>query len=307
MAPMKAYKGFLVNDWMSRIEGTITLWGKLLDWFPDLRWMGDCDYSELPYYVFTEYANRYPKPEYIIRNATYFPPLDIPVPTIVLLQDIMPPGSAQRANQIDVCRDAALVVYNSEYTRSRYPELEGCPFRVIPLPVDFEVFKPMPEVIKRFDVCWIGAASSVKGWDILVDLIRRSDLFFRLVMKDRGEIRSSRVEVVRKVTHGDLPRLINECRIGICTSREETQHLAGIEMGGCGLPLAVTDVGAYWNRPPGKWRIDFGGLTREVLRGRDADMRKDAPAIADYWASEFNEEGCKAAWEEAVAYVTGGA
>ena len=300
-------KGWLVNDWMTRIEGTVTLWGKLLDWLPGLKWKGDRDFGDLGYHIFTEFASR-PKPSYIIRNATYFGCLDLPVPTIALLQDIMPEGSVQRADQIAVCKDAALVVFNSAYTRSRYPELEGCPFRIIPLPVDFELFKPMPEVDKRFDVCWIGAASSVKGWDILCDLMRRSDLTFRLVMKDKGGINNSRVEIVRQVTHADLPRLINECRVGMCTSREETQHLAGIEMGGCGLPLVVTNVGAYWERPVGVWQIcgisKFGQMCNGVLRGQERLLKRDAPLIAEYWKKEFNEATCKAAWEEAVQYVT---
>lgn len=302
-----AVRGWLVNDWMTRIEGTVTLWGKLLDWLPGLRWKGDRDFADLAYFVYTQYMSK-PKPDYIIRNATYFGTIDLALPTIALLQDIMPQGSVQRANQIEVCKDASLVVFNSEYTRARYPELEDCEFRVIPLPVDFEVFRPMPEVEKKFDVCWIGAATSVKGWDVLCDLIRRSDLTFRLVMKDKGEIRNARTEIVRKVPHTDLPRLINECRIGICTSREETQHLAGIEMGGCGLPLVVSNVGAYWERPSGIWEIckqaNFGSLTGGVLKSQEKELKRLAPAIADYWKAEFNEEACKAAWEEAVQYVT---
>lgn len=301
--------GYLVNDWMTTIEGTVTLWSKLLDWIPGLSWVGDCDYGELGYRVYLRYCESSPKPAYIIRNASYFADLGLPVPTIALLQDIMPAGSEARACQVEVCREAALTVFNSAYTREKYPELADAPYRIIPLPVDFSLFRPMPGAAhKRFDVCWIGAASSVKGWDLLCDIVRMSDLTFLLVMKDKaGGICNPRCEVVRRVPHADLPRLINECRMGLCTSREETQHLAGIEIGGCGLPLATTDVGAYWKRAPGAWRLcegfDMRAMNAVALKAREPEAAAEAAGIAAYWQAEFGEEACRKAWEEAVEYV----
>ena len=79
-------RGWLVNDTLTCIPGTTTLWHQLLEWLPNLedKTNGYTDYSILPN-VIESLPN---KPDYIIRNGSYFRKLNIDVPTITLIQDV---------------------------------------------------------------------------------------------------------------------------------------------------------------------------------------------------------------------------
>src|SRR3990167_3449450 len=116
-------KVWVVNDYLTTIPGTRTLWHDLCEWVGG-EWHGDVDYEWLGYNVEID-AAKSGKPDVLIRNATWFGPIDLNVPTISLLQDIMPEGSVQRAQQVSVCRASRLTVFNSAYTRARYQELDG--------------------------------------------------------------------------------------------------------------------------------------------------------------------------------------
>ena len=309
---------WVVNDFRTMIPGSETLWGDLLSWIPGAVWVGDHDYRDLAWWI----EERRDKPDLIIRNGTYFRPLRFNCPQIALIQDIMPMDShagpdftkssqvdvwrstPMRAMQIGVCRQAALTVFNTEFTRSHYPELHDRPYRIIPLPVDFDLFRPMPEIEKVSDICWIGAKSHIKGYDILVELIRDTDFTFTLIMKDDIHIEHPRVRTFNKVPHADLPAIINSCRVGLCTSRVETQHLAGIEMGACGLPVVSTNVGIYWNRTAGDWgsRTNYSDKLAVEIRENMREIIIDPHA---YWLGQgVDRSSCRKAWLEVVEWAT---
>ena len=99
-----------------------------------------------------------------------------------------------------------------------------------------------------------------------------------------------------------LAASVNRCRVGLCTSRVETQHLAGIEMGACGLPVVAPRIGCYGEHPgstlPGKWTaedaiVDIGDV---MVLGRQDSHR-------DWWASRFSMEACRDSWLAAVEHV----
>ena len=195
----------------------------------------------------------------IIRNASFFGPLKASerVPTISLLQDIAVEGE-QRKLQDAVIASSRVVMCNSAFTMQNY---KADNLRVIPLPVDFALFEPgnsmgLQQSLSLPDgcVCWIGAsqgaAGHVKGWDMFLQVVRLNpDIPFVGVFKDQipNEMPPN-LRAYARLTHEELVRVIGACRVGLCTSRTESQHLAGIEIGACGLPMVAPPVGVYWQR-----------------------------------------------------------
>ena len=87
-------RGYLVNDTLAVIPGTHTFWNDLLDWFP---WLEDQTGGYTPYsqLVLRICSLPRPWPDLIIRNATFFGPIPLPVPQIAILQDILFGGPRQ--------------------------------------------------------------------------------------------------------------------------------------------------------------------------------------------------------------------
>ena len=251
-------KGWLVNDTLTGIPGTKTFWHDLLEWIPSLE---DKTGVYTPYNILadkieTEASNS--PPDYIIRNGTFFRPLNINCKTISLIQDIFE-GDSQ---QFEVANSSDIVVFNSPYTRSFYEDNISKPMVTIPLGVDFDFFKPLEnkeELRKKLNILpnsilFVGAANEYpKGFDVVSSLIKTTSYNFCLVMKDDFHISHPRVTVFNKANHDKLVEIYNSCAMLICTSRQETLHLAGIEGAACGLPIVATNVGAYHNRKEGEW------------------------------------------------------
>ena len=209
----------------------------------------------------------FPDAELIIRNATYFPPLlNIKnVPIISILQDIMEDGP-QRKMQEEVMASSTAIVFNSMFTLSKYkplPKPKGAIVApsVIPLPVDFDLFVPgnpmgLQQHLQLPDncICWVGAsqgaAAQVKGYEPFLSIVRQNpDLFFVAVFKDQApEYVPPNMRTFTRLSHEELVKVYGACRVGLCTSRTESQHLAGIEMGACGLPMVAPPVGVYYER-----------------------------------------------------------
>lgn len=297
---------WIVNDTQTTIPGTRTLWHNLAEWL-DGEWVGDAPYPLLAGRVEALATNR--KPDLIIRNATYFGPIGLPgIPTISLIQDIMPGHTYQRIEQVRVARLSKLVVFNSAYTKAQYPELAGVPSRIIPLSVDFDLFRPIPNAKPLADICWIGAPTWVKGWDILGEVIRKMPtVTFALVLKEHSTGRvPDNVQVFTRVPHSELPTIISGCQIGLCTSRQETQHLAGCEMGACGLTLVAPRVGIYAGSSPATvYTHKFGTSPADYVRALEYALtmtRWTAKYTSDGWYGIVSPEACKGAWKEAVAW-----
>jgi len=108
-----------------------------------------------------------------------------------------------------------------------------------------------------------------------------------------------------RLTHDELVKVVGACRVGLCTSRMETQHLAGIEMGACGLFMVAPPVGVYWKREdmPG---IVVGEPTpvqyTSALRAALANPG-DPQATRSYWQKEFDKPVVKAAWAELIEEI----
>lgn len=301
-------KRILVNDCLTTIPNTYTFWHDLLRWF-GCEFIGG-SYEELGAKVVAAADNA----SLIIRNATWFPPIDVTIPTISLLQDIFIDGP-QRKMQEQVLDQSTLIVFNSDFTAKQYPSYSG---KVIPLPVDFELFLPgnamglqqafsLPENC----ICWIGASQSaaahVKGLDLFLSIVRQNpDLSFVAIFKDQQlEYPPPNLRMFVRLPQAELAQVIGACRVGLCTSSMESQHLSGIEMGACGLPMIAPPVGIYWQREnmPGtvisKRSVDiYTAALRSALSNP-----KEPTQIRDYWRREFDKKKIKYAWTKIIAEI----
>lgn len=260
-------KGWLVNDCLTCIPGTKTLWHDLLEWMPNLidKTNGYTDFRYLADTIESQVATD--RPDYIIRNASYFRKLNIDTFTISLMQDPF------NDSQLDVLNSSDVVVFNSEYMRQSCgglikPKKE----KVIPLGIDFDFFRPLGKGFRKElgiperAVLFIGADNRWKGFDRVRRLIDNTDLNFCLVMKDDVSINNHKCRTFNCVDHKTLLKIINSCSICLCLSEMETQHLSSIEAGACGLPVVTTNVGIHYNRSGDGWgeKIPNGATINQI-------------------------------------------
>ena len=287
--------GWLVNDKLTCIPGTRTFWNHLLDTIPDLEDRCSGQFAGLADKI--ERAASLEHPDYIIRNAAYFRWLNVDCPVISLVQDVMD-GEA-RELLLESCAASSLVVFNSEYTEMAYPELGTTPHCVIPIGTDTNVFRPVDPYprIPRGAVLWIGSGHRVKGFDLACYLASESKRPWVFIMKDDTPVDVDAM-VFRSIPQAQIASIASACSVGVCTSLYETQHLAGIEMGFCGLPLVTTAVGSYYGRKPGAWGKVIDGNWQEEIEAASLLPREDVVA---YWTDQnFGLERCMYTWRDTV-------
>lgn len=304
--------GWLVNDCLTCIPNTRTFWHDLLDWFPKLedKTGGYTDYSVL--------ANRIeslaPKPDYIIRNGTYFRQLNINVPTISLLQDVR----EDKVDQCNVLNNSTAAVFVSHYVLQKYRHLLRSDLRieVIPIGIDFSFFKPIserhPSVLPN-SVLFMGAATDYpKGFHILKHIITKMNTTnFCLIMKDDFNVHMlpeqdrARVVVFNRISSADVRAVINSCKIAVCTSLEETEHLSGIECMACNIPVVARPVGVYYDsREDTAWGLiandgnDFPDKIAYALEHIDHFTPRA------YAIERFSTESCANKWKSLVEEIT---
>jgi hypothetical protein len=306
---------------LSALPGHRTFWNDLKEWF-DMEFVGG-EYGHL-----AEIAERASWVEadakevpLLIRNASWFQPIRsiVPLPTISLLQDIFEEGPA-REMQEAVIRSSHATVFNSMFTADKYSKFYGdsalrALSHVFPLPVDFSVFAPgnamgLQQALSLPDgcICWIGAsqgaAGQVKGWDILLQIARLNpDLSFVAVFKDAAPpYVPPNMRTYVRLSQEELAKVIGACRVGMCTSRMESQHLAGIEMGACGLPMVAPEVGIYWKRNfPGVPISDEGSYSAAIRGTLPRYFPPDV--VREYWRKEFDREIIREKWTALIAEV----
>lgn len=247
-------RGWLVNDCLTCIPGTKTLWHDLLECMPNLidKTSGYTNYRYLARSIEIQAATGCP--DYIIRNASYFRKINLDSFTISLMQDPF------NGSQLDVLNSSDVVVFNSEYMRqSCIDQITPKKEVVIPLGVDFNFFRPLGKSFRKElgiperAILFVGADNKWKGFDKVRWLINNTDLNFCLVMKDNVRINNDRCVTFNSVDHSTLLKIINSCSVCLCTSTMETQHLASIEAGACGLPVVTTNVGIHFNKSGDQW------------------------------------------------------
>lgn len=295
--------GWLVNDCLTCIPNTRTFWHDLLDWFPGLQ--DKCN-SHTDYSVLADVIEGLPgRPDYIIRNSSYFRKLNINVPTFCLVQDTM-----NNTMQTEVINSSTCAVFASKQTYSLYKDrISQKNVRVIEQSSDFDFFKPSldrhPDVLPN-SIIFIGDSSyEKKGFHRVLRLIETlTDFNFCLVMKDNTNMESipfhsrNRVRIFNKVSRDTVKRLINSSVCAICTSGNEEGHFAGVEIGACNIPMVARPMGCYLDRANDKtWGLiaeddKFPETIRYVTSNRHLfEPRK-------YYSKEYTLERCKQKWTE---------
>jgi glycosyltransferase involved in cell wall biosynthesis len=242
-----------------------------------------------------------PLPDLVIRNASYFRRLALDVPTISVVQDILEDGSL-RDMQADVIEHSTVSVYNSEYTLDMVG-VPGCA-AVIPIGVDFDLFRPGPGGRK---ILWVGSGNKIKGPELFVEIAERlPDEEFICVSKDGFHPTLPNVSCYHRVSHDVLSALMGSCNIVLCTSVMETQHLAGLEAAASGLAIAATNVGMYWQRAPGQWGLicepnagAFAAGIRTLRCWSELDPR------GYFLERGYDVRSCKKRWQELVRSSVG--
>ncbi len=236
--------GWLVNDCLTTIPGTITFWHDLLEWFPGLEDKTG-GYTKFDYLAdrIEKDAEENGPPDYIIRNATYFRKLHIKTKQIALLQDHL--EVSNKLSQLEICNGVDAVVFNSKFICDEYENFVHKPYHVIPLGTDFEFFRPS-DSRKIYDIVYVGDSKiNPKGFDIILSLIEKTKYKFALVMKDDFSASHPRVKVFNKIDHNSLRYILRRSKVLLCTSKVETLHLAGVEAMACDVPIVATSVGIY--------------------------------------------------------------
>ena len=277
----------------------------MLEWFPQLidKTNGHTDYGHLAHVI--ELHIDISRPDYIIRNGSYFRRIHRDVKTITLLQDVL----ADKSEQIDVLNHSTIAVFNTKYVYNKYKSLihPSVPIRICPLGIDFNFFIPIaerhPDVLPQ-SIVFIGAANDYpKGFNIMRMLINNMpEQNFCLIMKDDFSIHHlqedvrHRVKIFNKVPSSTVRLLINSCILAVCTSYEETQHLSGIECGACNIPIVAREVGIYYDcKDDSQWGVIATDDTfiEKIAYVKD-NLSKFYPR--EYLIKKYSTEVCKQNW-----------
>jgi hypothetical protein len=298
-------KVVVVNDAITQIPGTRTFWSDLVEWF-------GAEFVCAPFQDLPALASSI-ECDVMIRNGSYWPAITSNAKQVSLIQDIFD-DSPLRAMQREAIA-SSVPIYNSSFTAEKCGDAGG---KVIPLPVDFRSFEPQNAMgcqqalgLPDGCICWVGAtqgpAGHVKGYDIFLKIVRMNpDLHFVGVFKDAiPDSFPPNLRCFLRLTHEELVKVIGACRVGLCTSRMESQHLAGIEMGACGLKLIVPDTGVYWKREDLPiWRVtdptpqNYAASIRGVLPESSFNEH-----VRGLWQKEFDRPVIRAQWEKLIAEV----
>jgi glycosyltransferase involved in cell wall biosynthesis len=258
--------GWLVNDFISCIPNTKTLWTDLLEFLPNLQDKTGYGYDILPDKI-EELAVTDGEPNYIIRNSCYFRRLNFKSPTIAFVQD-----PHRDANQIDVCNHSTTVIC-SEWIRNLFGGLLTGRVEIIPTGVDFSYFdrnKPYGDYsyysewvnteelgILPESILFIGANQYNKGFHYLMDLITSTNYNFTCIFKDNTKIQHPRVRCFNQISTEQVFKIMCGCKLFLCLSLTEPQHVSGVEAGACGLPIVANNVGWYYDGG----HANIGGMT----------------------------------------------
>lgn len=306
--------GWLVNDCLTCIPDTKTLWHDLLEWFPRLedKTNGYTPYPKLADRIEKEYNEAKIKPDYIIRNGTYFRKLNINIPTFALIQD-----TKNNQMQTEVINSVDCIIFSSHQTYKIYSNrISPKNWRVIEWASDFNFWKPIeerhPDVLPN-SIIFIGDSSHVKkGFHRVLNLINSmTDFNFCLIMKDDTtldiipEKSRNRVKIFNKVPRETVRLLMNSSVCGICTSGMEEGHWAGIELGACNIPMVSRPMGRYLDN------IDGIGMWGELADDdkfadtiRKVISNKDSYSPREYYSKEYTHERFKEKWIDVVEHFT---
>jgi colanic acid/amylovoran biosynthesis glycosyltransferase len=125
--------------------------------------------------------------------------------------------------------------------------------------LDFDVFHPMPDVEKRYDVVFVGRLTANKGLLTILDavnIVRRTHPDLTVCLLGRGPLQdtvTSRIATLglentvtlleRLPRAEDVAAFYNQARMLVCASTAEGGPRVTVEAMACGTPVISTPVG----------------------------------------------------------------
>jgi len=161
----------------------------------------------------------------------------------------------------DACPfDLILAVSNNVATvLDEHLSRKGITVPILPLylGIDLSVFKPLPDVEKKWDIAFLGRLERMKAVDLfpeMLTLLKKDYPHLKMVMTGEGSLKdkllndlesagvSQMVDYLGVIETKAVPKLINQSRIFIYPSREEPFGLSIVEAMACGVPVVTTNV-----------------------------------------------------------------
>jgi len=136
---------------------------------------------------------------------------------------------------------------------------KGITVPILPLylGIDLSVFKPLPDVEKKWDIAFLGRLERMKAVDLfpeMLTLLKKDYPHLKMVMTGEGSLKdkllndlesagvSHMVDYLGVIETTAVPKLINQSRIFIYPSREEPFGLSILEAMACEVPVITTNV-----------------------------------------------------------------
>lgn len=130
-------------------------------------------------------------------------------------------------------------------------------YRLIYPAVDIEKFRPL-KIKKKYDILFMGRLRKIKNPALFLDICREGDYSFLIIggtarreggrinefeERARAQMINGRDNVTGFISYYDVPKYINQARIGIVTSNSEALGFNCIEPMACGVPVISRNVG----------------------------------------------------------------
>jgi glycosyltransferase involved in cell wall biosynthesis len=246
----------IVNDFLGGWLGERTFWNYMLEGIPEIQGFDHktlgCHLSQIS----TEAGKRVstmPPDSIVIQNATFLDKVSDANFTIAFLQDNLRSMGRRDVIQESVLRSSQMIVANSHETARSYSEFNPV---VISIGIDSSVFysKDNEEELRekycvptdRLVGIFVGDFTEVKGWNEIKRIVDSNpEIFFILVSKRAEGYEVSNTKCFNKVSQNILAELYNCSDFFILGSPIETQCLAALEAGFCGLPIIMKRTGIF--------------------------------------------------------------
>jgi len=199
----------------------------------------------------------------IIQNATYLNKISDENFTIAFLQDNLRTMGMKSWLQDKVLTTSQIVVTNSRETAKSYAEFNPV---VIPIGIDTRIFHLLDKEVlrERYRIppkaqvgIFVGDFTEIKGWAEIKRLIDSyPNVFFIIVSKREESYDTVNTKCFSKIRQSTLADLYNCADFFLLGSPVETQCLAALEAGFCGLPIIMKHTGIF---------MDFTDIQRDSI------------------------------------------
>jgi glycosyltransferase involved in cell wall biosynthesis len=240
----------LINDILTGCMGEKVLWNYLLEGVPNIYGIELNKTKNINKFI----EDNFSKNAIILQNATFIPKIDNTRTTVAFLQDNLRNFKVIKDSgviQQQTLKSSDYIVFNSKEISNSYKEFTG---PIIPIGIDSDLFgiKDKQQLRAKYGKpnkktgIFVGNFSPVKGWENVSSIINKyNGINFILVSKDIESYNKTNTFCYNRVDQTTLSELLNCADFFILGSPVETQCLAALEAGFCGLPVIMKKTGIF--------------------------------------------------------------